>query len=366
MARSTPRAWWIAVPLGLGVGLGVGFCLGCGPSTPASPAPPGHRDPDLSEAQLQALADLAAAADAAPDDFAARKASGMAHLRLTLAGVLRLRDRAEADLEAAFELDPTDAQLSRSLGRFYNLRAVAGDASKGAQQARVYAALLGETAPAQMSSVEFGAWSFSELGRILDLKNRGKMLGALSRIKELEATLEARVAASPHDVEMHALAGNFAFFFAGNVPFDKRERVERAVAHFEVLRARFDEMRAGARHPAHCPNTRDNFMFELAEGYLALGRVAQAQAIHRELSQVHEPYTRAKEQIAFVSAERVRNAERYAGDMDLMPPWPSDAGNCVVCHAWTADVPMASLHVVAPIDAEDIPRARAPVPIPWP
>src|SRR5690606_21806245 len=137
---------------------------------------------------------------------------------------------------------------------------------------------------------------------ILEARNRGNLLGALSAVKDLEEILEARVQATPGDVELHALAGNFAFFFAGNIPFDRRERVERAVRHFEIVRARWDEMRRGARHPELCPNTRENFMFELAEGYLALGDVESARPIHAELTTVREPYTRPKEQIAFVSA----------------------------------------------------------------
>src|SRR5690606_6300614 len=74
-----------------------------------------RRDLDLTAEQEALLEELAATADRKPDDFAARKASGLAHMDYTLAGVLRLRDRAEQDLEAAFALDPSDAQLNRSL-----------------------------------------------------------------------------------------------------------------------------------------------------------------------------------------------------------------------------------------------------------
>lgn len=322
-------------------------------------------DPHLTQGQRERLAALVRAADEAPGDVKARRASGMAHLRLALAGVLRLQPRAEADLEAAFALDPDDRELTRALGRFYNLRAVAGDRSKAARQVEVYASHLRGMELDDVSTVELAAWSFSRLGAILEARNRGNLLGALSAVKDLEEILEARVQATPGDVELHALAGNFAFFFAGNIPFDRRERVERAVRHFEIVRARWDEMRRGARHPELCPNTRENFMFELAEGYLALGDVESARPIHAELTTVREPYTRPKEQIAFVSAERLRNADEYAGRMELMPPWPSDAGNCVVCHSWTADVPMDSLFSLRPIRIEDIPRRRPSEPIPW-
>ena len=110
----------------------------------AGPAAHTRRDLELNAEQEDHLATLAAVADERPDDFAARRASGLAHMNFTLAGVLRLRDRAEQDLEAAFAMNPGDAALNRSLGRFYNLRAVAGDYSKAEMQVKVYAALLGD------------------------------------------------------------------------------------------------------------------------------------------------------------------------------------------------------------------------------
>jgi tetratricopeptide (TPR) repeat protein len=357
MSRQHLQTWALALAVG---------GAACKPAEPASPAPAQQLDADLTADQTEALAQLARAADEAPGDVAARRASGLAHMRLTLAGMLQFRDRAELDLEAAFDLDPHDALVARSLGRFYNLRAVQGDGSKAARQVQVYAALLGDAPVSEMNVSQFSAWSFSRLGVILQLRNRGNLLGALAQIKQLEAELSRRLQAQPDDVELHALAGNFAFFFAGNVPFDRRARVQTAVEHFEVVRRDWERMRAGARHPEHCPNTRENFMFELAEGYLVLGRRDEAAAIHRELTQIREPYTRAKEQIAFVSAERLDNAPRYDGDLDLMPPWPSDAGNCVVCHAWTADIPMDSLHAVRPLSVGDIPRRESASPIPWP
>lgn len=334
--------------------------VGCRPEPVPIDAPPTpyRRDLELTDAQARALGALAAEADANPGDFAALKRSGLAHMRFTLSGVLPLRDRAERDLEAAFALDPTDRDLTRTLGRFYNLRAVGGDDTKADLQVKVYAAHLGELAVSEMSTSQFVAYSFSRLGAILSDRNRGQLVGALSKIKALEAELKAATDRSPDDIELRALAGNFAFFFAGNVPFGKKDRVEAAVAYFEVLRARWDDLRRGARHPGECPNTWENFMFELAEGYTVLERLDEARALYAELTVVREPRTRAKEQVAYVSAERLRNLDRYAGDMDLMPPWPSDVGNCVVCHSYDADVPMTSLHAVEVITLDDVPRGR--------
>jgi hypothetical protein len=319
------------------------------------PAEHTRRDLELSAEQEAYLAELAAAADRNPRDFAALEASGLAHMNFTLAGVLRLRDRAEQDLEAAFALDPSHDRLNRSLGRFYNLRAVAGDYAKAEMQVKVYAALLGDQRPEAMSDSDFVAYSFFMLGRVLTAKNRGRNFEALRLVAELEEQLAARVRAQPDNVEFHALAGNFAFFFAGNIPLDRERRVREAVAFFEVVRGRWDELRPGARDPEHCPNTRENFMFELAEGLTVLERVGEARVIYEELAAITGPRTRAKELIAHVSEERLQNLDAYVGDMRLMPPWPSDVGNCVVCHAWSSDVPLTSLYSLAPIRLEDVP-----------
>lgn len=320
-------------------------------------ARPDRKDRALSPEQEAYLADVARRADAAPRDFSAQKAAGFAYMQFTLSGVLSLQSRAESYLEAAFELDPTDRELTRTLGRFYNMRAVDGDYSKADMQVKVYAAHLGDRDPEQMESSDFVAHSFYKLGEILTLKNQGKLLAALATVKDFEEVLRRRTQRYPDDIEMFALAGNFAFFFAGNIPLGQEDRVRAAVGYFEVLRSRWEEMREGARDEQHCPNTYENFMFELAEGHLVLEQPEQARAIYEELSSIRGVVTRAKEQIAWVSQERLRNIDAYVGDEDLMPPWPGDVANCVVCHSWTADVSMESLHVIDPIDLSRIPSA---------
>ncbi|PRQ02324.1 hypothetical protein ENSA5_24150 [Enhygromyxa salina] len=330
---------------------------------PKGPEQHTRRDLELTPEQEALLAELATAADEHPESFEALARSGLAHMNFTLAGVLRLRDRAEQDLEAAFALNPNDAVLNRSLGRFYNMRAVAGDYSKADMQVRVYTALLGDQAPAAMDDSSFVAYSFFMLGQILTDKNQGRKLKALAKVGELEEQLAERVRAQPDNIELRALAGNFAFFFAGNIPLERERRVRDAVAYFEVLRARWDELRPGARHPNHCPNTRENFMFELAEGYMVLEREAEARVIYEELAVIRAPRTRAKELIAHVSSERLRNLDQYRGEMRLMPPWPSDVSNCVVCHAWTSDVGLGSLYSVEELRLSDLPSQAQPKPI---
>jgi len=335
--------------------------LACRPAEPSEAPPPAElrRDEALTAEQAQYLAALVETADRDPDDVSARKASGLAHMRFALSGVLSLQTRAEADLEAAFRLDPGDPELTRSLGRFYNMRAVAGDDSKAALQVEVYRALLGDRPVTELDTRHFTAWAFAQLGQVLTQKNRGRVFEALGTVRALEAELERRTEASPQDIELFALAGNFAFFFAGNIPLGREDRVRQAVRYFEVVREHWPKMRFGARDPEHCPNTYENFMFELAEGYTVLGEVAPAREIYTELAE-RSLQTRAQEQIAYVSAERLRNHAEYLGKHELMPPWPSDVGNCVVCHAYTSDVPLTSLHSVEPLRLSDIPtRARS-------
>ncbi len=341
-----------------------GSALGQAPDNEA----PLDLDLELDAEQAALLATLAAEADAHPEDFAALKASGLAHMRYCLSGVTRLQLRAERDLEAAFALDPSDPELNRSLGRFYNMRAVAGDTSKAERQVEVYAALLGpgvveDPRPATMDGAEFVAYSFFMLGQILAAKDRGRSLKALAKVRRLEADLAARVAAAPDDIELHALRGNFAFFFAGNIPLDRTRRVAEAVAAFEVVRARWGEMRPGAKDPLDCPNTYENFMFELAEGYMVLGEGAKAAPIYTALSEVGNPRTRPKELIAAIAAERLRNFDDYLGEMRLMPPWPSDVGNCVVCHAWSAEVPLDSLYMLEPLSPSELPSRAHTKPV---
>jgi len=345
--------------------LGAAVLLACQPATPPAPPVPEalRRDLELTEPQARYLQTLADAADTHPADPAAQKASGMAHMRFTLSGVLSLQSRAEQDLEAAFALDPNDPELTRSLGRFYNMRAVAGDDTKAERQVEVYRALLGDRLPEALTSREFVAWSFAGLGKVLSEKNQGRMLAALDTVGDLEDALKQRTQASPEDIELQALAGNFAFFFAGNVPFGRKERVEAAVAYFEQVRRRWSELRPGAHDPEHCPNTYENFMFELAEGHTVLGNRDAARGLYEELETIREPVTRAKEQIAYVARERLRNLAAYEGEYELMPPWPSDVGNCVVCHAYSSDVPLTSLHSVEPIELDDIPTQAMAKPV---
>lgn len=328
--------------------------LGLGPLGPAAchdPAankrsfqhPPTYAE--LTPAQAAEVQALQARADAAPADYLAQKEAGLRMMDYALSGVLPLQPRAERYLERAFALRSNDPELTRTLGRFYNMRAVEHDFSKAPMQQRVYGALLGDQDPAQMSVSSFVSYSFLQLARIIEPADDRHMLVAFRRLRALERALERRTAAEPDDVELHALAGNFALFFAGYVPVGQRKRLRRGVEHFEHVKAHWGQMRPGARDELRCPNTYENFVFELGEAHLALGNEARARAIYEELVSVREPATRGKELIAAASEHRLAHLPEYAGRTELMPPWPSDVGNCIVCHAYTSDLPVNTFYV---------------------
>lgn len=306
---------------------------------------------------------LIAGADANPRDFATQKRAGLDLMNLTLSGALELQHDTERLLERAYSLDADDDELNRVLGRFYNMRAVEHDFSKAAWQQRVYASLLDDQAPAAMSDEHFVAYSFYSLAQIIELAENNKLLAALRRLRQLERDLQHRVDLDPKNVEVRALAGNFALFFAGYVPTSRRRRIDTGIDHFEYVRAHWADMRLGAKDERHCPNTYENFMFELAEAHLARKHDEQAQAIYRELAAIRPPVTRAKELVATVSQHRLDNLDKYRGELDLMPPWPSDVGNCVVCHSYTGDLPENTLFVHEPLALTQLPTAATAKPI---
>ncbi|MEE9381853.1 MAG: hypothetical protein V3V08_00365 [Nannocystaceae bacterium] len=327
---------------------------------------PDLRGPDdvteLTSDQRAHIRALVGTAAESPQDFTAQKIAGFALMHLTLSGALHLQRHAELHLERAYELRQDDAELNRTLGRFYNMRAVDHDFSKSAWQQRVYASLLGEQSPRRMSDAHFIAYSFFSLAELIRLADQHKLLRAFSRLRQLERDLEDRVHANPDDVELRALAGNFALFFAGEVPVGRRRRIDRGIRHFEFVRRHWDRMGASAKDPQHCPNTYENFMFELAEAHLARDHEAQARQIYQELARVRSPRTRAKELIAAVSEHRLAYLGSYRGDLRLMPPWPSDVGNCVVCHSYTGEIPEHSLRVHSPLHLDRLPTAAVPKP----
>lgn len=299
----------------------------------------------LNAPQQRQVERVRASADQDPTNYEHQKQAGLVLMDYALAGVLPLQSPAEAYLERAFALRQDDEELLRTLGRFYNMRAVEHDFSKAQQQQQVYAALLGDEDPSSMSVSHFVAYSFYLLATIIQAADEGHSLAALRKIRDLEQVLKQRVDAQPDNIELQALAGNFALFFAGYVPIGRTRRIQTGIERFEIVKAHWDELRIGARDPYRCPNTYENFVFELAEAHLALNHQTRAREIYEELATPEPPITRGKELIAAVSQHRRDNLDAYANEKRLMPPWPSDVGNCIVCHAYTGQLPSNTLWV---------------------
>ncbi len=331
----------IAAALALGLLAGLYGCRSPAPRPQAHPPTYAPLTPE-QDAELDALR---SAADANPDDYAANKEAGLRLMDYALSGALPQQVEAEHYLERAYALRSDDEELLRSLGRFYNMRAVENDFSKADMQIEVYAALLGDEAPQDMAVDHFVAYGFFVLAQTIQAADEGHMLRAFARLRRLERDLRRRTHAQPDVVELHALAGNFALFFAGYVPTGKRRRLERGIEHFEYVKGHWAQMRAGARDEQRCPNTYENFVFELAEAHLAMGGDDRAAEIYRELSSIRGSATRGKELVAAVSRHRLEHLPAYTGRTELMPPWPSDLGNCIVCHAYTGQLPEQTLWI---------------------
>lgn len=322
-----------------------------------------YKEPVLSKVQQKYLLGLKKRCAESNDGFEELISAGYAYMFLTLAGHLSLQDTAEYYLEKAFLIDSTDIDLNRTLGRFYNIRMVDLDFSKAEMQVRVYRAMLGNKSVDEMSEMEFVSWTFFQMGQAILYQSKKRVIKALGTVHTLEKNIRMRISKEPKNVEFHALGGNFAFFLGGNIPFGKRRRTRKGINYFEYVHDHWKEMRPGARNTIHCPNTYKNFMFELADAYLIKGKTAEAKKLYIELAVITKPRTRPKEIIAEICKERIKNADQYRGDYNLMPPWPSDKGNCIVCHSYNADLPMGSLYSKDPIDISTIPSQAEDKPV---
>lgn len=321
-----------------------------------------YKEPILTEEQKIYLDSLEIFCKEEPQNFRRIARTGYTFMNFTLAGHFSLLEKAEYYLERAFSLKQDNKNLNRTLGRFYNLRVVDLDFSKTAMQEKVYYALLGDRSPDELDGSEFVSWTFYQTARAIQLQKRKKYIQALRTIRNMERAIEKRIKKRPNNVEYRALGGNYALFFAGHLPFRKGIRVRQGIEYFEYVKDNWDKMRSGAGNTFHCPNTYENFMFELGDAYLCNKEKEKAIAVFEELSQIKGVVTRSKEIIAYMSKERIQNSQWYLGKKELMPPWPSDRGNCVVCHSYNADIPMKSLFSKDSIDISIIPTNAIPKP----
>ncbi len=311
-------------------------------------------EPVLDEQQQLIIEELESRYLEADGDFYEILDIGLTYMYISLSGYTSFQEKAEYYLEEAFEINPDNKTISRVLGRFYNMRTLDLDFSKAEKQVEVYSAFLGDKKVGELNDSEFVGWTFFQMARAINFSEHNKMFKALSTVSDLEKNIRLRVRDNPDNVEFHALGGNFALFLAGNIPLGKNRRVREGIKYFEYVRENWENMRPGASNTVLCPNTYENFMFELGDAYLFNREKDKAIDVFTELSEIKEVVTRSKEIIAAMSRERIENVDFYSGKRGLIPPWPSDRGNCIVCHSYTVDIPMESLYSRNIVDISEI------------
>jgi hypothetical protein len=170
-------------------------------------------------------------------------------------------------------------------------------------------------------------------------------LEALHRVRRLERDLAAELVARPDDIDAHAMAGNFELTWAGVIEVGSKRRLDAGIAHMQHALDRWTQWSPGARDVGIAPNVQSVFTLALAEAQLAAGRVDDAEQTYDRLLALPVPHTRAREQIEALARHRVEHLDVYAGDPELLPPWPHGPTGCVACHARTTELPATGLHV---------------------
>lgn len=255
----------------------------------------------------------------------------------TLAGELQTAPLAEAVLERAYRADPNDRTTARLLGRFLNLRLTEGDYAKAELQAELYARLeAGESSPREA----FVFSCFQQATKSADLYGEGKPLRAFWSVRTLEAALRDRVEAHPDDVELAAMAGNYALELAMRIPVGRARRLRQAATHFEHQQEHWDRQSVLTRGIGTAPGTRAVFAFWLGEVQLARGQADRAARAYGTVLEAcdTEGATVAVCELAEVANHRLGALDLYSGRSRLLPVWPRGAAACVACHAEDATI----------------------------
>ena len=304
-----------------------------------------HKDPvDAAE-----LASLASLAEAAPQNPHAQFKAGMGYIQATLVGHLQYQERAERFLLRSHQLQANAYGSARILGRFLNMRNSVLDSSKSALQIELYSSLLTDSKldEAPQDEHQFHLHSFLHADRAFQHATKKQWLAALRQIHTLEAELLTRAEQFPDEIDSFTMAGTFESTFAGAIPVGRHRRARRAIASFSVQQARWHEQSPGARDQDWAPNTRSVFLFAWAECLLFEKQVDAAKMIYqRLLDQENEPQTTARDQLLTLARHRIEFALSYAGQEELMPPWPSGVTGCVGCHARQTKLPADDLYLL--------------------
>jgi tetratricopeptide (TPR) repeat protein len=308
---------------------------------------------------LDELARLRALAEREPTQLDAQWQAGMAHVRATLHGHVDQRDHAERYLERAWRLDPTAEKVpaARVLARFLNMRSTVLDLAKLDLQIELYRSLLDANEGVEPDARAFHFASFAAAAEALDRYANGDTLAALRKLAALERAMHTRTREQPEDIDTSAMAGNFELTFAGMIPIGVDKRLRRGVAYLETQQDHWQQLSPLARNTGVAPNVRSVFALYLAEGLLAAGEVEAAAARYEQiLNFSDQPETVAREQILAVARHRLANLDTYAGDLELLPPWPAGVTGCVACHSRDASLPIDDLYVSPGIELAGVQR----------
>lgn len=341
--------------------VGIGLAAAClGPLDPPPPRAGEQFTGERALVDLDALAQLRAEAEAAPDQLAPQWRAGMAHVRASLEGHVELRDHAERYLERAWQLDPAGAEVpaARVLARYLNMRSSVLDLSKVELQIELYASLLADDTlardPAALAAEQFHFASFHAAAVALRRYGEGQPLVALREVAALERAMAERLAAHPDDIDSATMAGNFALTFAGVIPVGGRARLAAGIDYLGVQQDRWDQLSPRARSQSIAPNVHSVFALFLAEALLARGDTDEAGRRYQALIDLPgQPDTGPRRQIVALAEHRLAHLDAYAGAAELLPPWPAGVTGCVACHSQAASLPTDDLYLLS-----DLPDLR--------
>jgi hypothetical protein len=331
--------WWLAV----------GLVAGCSAVVDVPDHIEGSASlPASDPVDHEALARVAADAEARPGQEAAQFRAGIEHAHAALVGHFEYQEAAERYLLRAHELEPGRSPATLILARFLNLRSSALDLSRVDLQARLYGVALARARDGCDPALRGDAFHVHALrssAQALSAWDDGQPMQALHRVRRLERELAAHVAAHPDDVDAHVMAGNFELTWAGVIGVGSRRRLEAGIAYLERSLQHWPSLSAGARDVGIAPNVQSVFTLALAEAQLAAGRTEAAATTYAQLLDLDVPHTRAREQIEALARHRLDRLDAYAGEADLLPPWPHGPTACVACHARTTELPATGLHL---------------------
>lgn len=251
-------------------------------------------------------------------------------------------DPAVHHLEHACVAGPCSEHLRRKLARVLNLPLTEGRFDHVPRQHALYASLVAGTPSTEPLSLDaFVDRCFLSATEAALAYSEGHPLRALVQLRGLERAMAGRLDRLD-EVDVHAMAGNYAHNIAGMVAPGRRRRVRTAIEHLDQVQRRWQEMSPAAQGLEYdVPGTRAVFAIWLAqltvadpgEHHLESERLIEAERIARA---TQTPATLKLAEMAALQRARFEAGEEV--DVTL-PPWPRGHASCVACHSHTATLP---------------------------